>query len=99
MRNQLGLTINRLRTERNMTITQLARELNKSRSLVSKWIAGTQSPRLEDLIYIARYFQVDLNTLVFGRDSWHHYELYLNLSEENKKKANSYIYDLYLKQK
>ena len=60
----LGETIYRLRTERNMSQGDLADALEVSRQSVSKWENGNAVPDLEKLIKMSRLFGVTLDELV-----------------------------------
>ncbi len=64
----LGETIYRLRTERNMSQGDLADALEVSRQSVSKWENGNAVPDLEKLIKISELFGITLDALV-GRDA------------------------------
>lgn len=63
----LGETIYRLRTERNMSQGDLADALEVSRQSVSKWENGNATPDLEKLIKMSELFGITLDELV-GRD-------------------------------
>jgi len=60
----LGETIYRLRTEKNMSQGDLADALNVSRQSVSKWENGNAVPDLEKLIKMSELFGVTLDELV-----------------------------------
>ena len=64
----LGETIYRLRSERNMSQSDLADALDVSRQSVSKWENNSAVPELEKLIKISELFHVTLDELV-GREN------------------------------
>ena len=60
----LGETIYRLRTQKNMSQGDLANALDVSRQSVSKWETGNAVPDLEKLIKMSKLFAVTLDQLV-----------------------------------
>ncbi len=62
----LGETIYRLRTQKNMSQGNLADALEISRQSVSKWENGNATPDLERLVKLARLFDITLDELVNG---------------------------------
>ena len=62
----LGETIYRLRTERNLSQGDLADALDVSRQSVSKWENNSAVPELEKLIKMAQIFGITLDALVSG---------------------------------
>jgi DNA-binding XRE family transcriptional regulator len=63
----LGETIYRLRTERNLSQGDLADALDVSRQSVSKWENNSAVPELEKLIKMAEIFGITLDELVTGQ--------------------------------
>lgn len=63
----LGETIYRLRTEKNMSQGDLADALDVSRQSVSKWETGGSVPDLDKLIKLSEIFDVTLDELVLNR--------------------------------
>lgn len=59
----LGEHIREQRTKNNMTQEYLAEQLNVSRQAVSKWENGTAAPSMENLLELARLFQISLSQL------------------------------------
>jgi len=54
-----------LRDEKNLTQTQLAHLLGyKSETTISQWETGKRTPELENLITIAKFFNVTIDYLV-----------------------------------
>lgn len=62
----LGTTISRLRTERNMSQGDLAEALDVSRQSISKWETNASVPELDKLVKLSRLFGVSLDELVTG---------------------------------
>src|SRR5699024_12867295 len=63
----LGGTIYRLRTERNLSQGDLAEALGVSRQSVSKWETGGSVPDLDKLVKLSQLFGVSLDELVLDR--------------------------------
>ena len=62
----LGQSIYKLRTEKNMSQGDLADVLEVSRQSVSKWENNSAVPELEKLMKMAQLFEVSLDELVSG---------------------------------
>lgn len=62
----LGETIYRLRTERNLSQGDLADALDVSRQSISKWETNTSVPELDKLVRLSHLFGVTLDELVTG---------------------------------
>ena len=62
----LGETIYRLRTEKNLSQGDLADALDVSRQSVSKWENNAAVPELEKLIKMAQIFEITIDELVTG---------------------------------
>lgn len=68
----IGLRIKELRLERDLTMEQLATDMNTrftmekslNRSLVSRWEAGLNEPSLEYAKYLSQYFDVSVDYLI-----------------------------------
>ena len=65
----IGENIYKLRTEKNMSQTDLANALEVSRQSVSKWENNSAVPDLERIVNMSRIFEVTLDELVFGKSS------------------------------
>lgn len=63
----LGDTIYRLRTERNLSQGDLAEAVGVSRQSVSKWETGASVPDLDKLVKLSQLFGVSLDELVLDR--------------------------------
>ena len=62
----LGETIHRLRTERNLSQSDLAEALDVSRQSISKWETDGAVPELDKLVKLSGLFGVSLDELVLG---------------------------------
>ncbi len=62
----LGETIYRLRTEKNLSQGDLADALDVSRQSVSKWENNSATPELDKLVKLAQLFGVSLDELITG---------------------------------
>ena len=61
-------TLNKLRTDGNMSQERFAEVLGVSRQSVQKWESGACVPELDKLIRIAKHFGISLDALILGRD-------------------------------
>lgn len=66
----LGLRIHDLRTEKNMTQEMVAEHMNVSRQTIAKWETNKSKPSTNNLIMLAKFFDIPLNelTLTPSRD-------------------------------
>ena len=64
----LGETIYKLRTEKQMSQGELAELLEVSRQSISKWENNSAVPELEKLIRLSEIFAVSLDELVKGEE-------------------------------
>ena len=64
----LGETIYRLRTAKQMSQGELAEMLDVSRQSISKWENNSAVPELEKLIRLSEIFEVSLDELVKGEE-------------------------------
>lgn len=61
--------LNKYRLQKNLTMEQLAEEVGKTKSTISKWESGTRSPKIYEIEEIAKYFGVEPQTMMFGDTS------------------------------
>lgn len=61
--------LNKYRLLKNLTMEQLAEEVGKTKSTISKWEAGTRSPKIYEIEEIAKYFGIEPQTMMFGDNS------------------------------
>ena len=78
---KLSEKLKKLRTERSMSQTYMAKKLNISRQAYNHYETGRRTPPVEMLIDITNIFDVDLNTLVDKTDN--------PISPEKKEKSRS----------
>lgn len=62
----IGQRIKQIRTEKNLSQEDLARDLAISRQAVSKWENGSALPDIENLMYISDMYGLSLDTLIKG---------------------------------
>ncbi|HEP5950935.1 TPA: helix-turn-helix domain-containing protein [Streptococcus pyogenes] len=58
--------VKELRLGKNLTMEQLAEELGKTKSTISKWEKGTRSPKIYEIEEIAKFFGVEPKKMMFG---------------------------------
>lgn len=61
--------VKELRLNKNLTMEQLAEELGKTKSTISKWEKGTRSPKIYEIEEIAKFFGVEPKKMMFGDNS------------------------------
>ena len=61
-----GQMIDYFRNENNLTMEELGRRLGKNKSSISRWISGERYPKIEEIEEIAKFFNTDVETLIFG---------------------------------
>jgi transcriptional regulator with XRE-family HTH domain len=63
--NSFAKVLKELREEKGLTQTQLAEKLGyKGAVTIAKWELGQRTPELENLIAIAKFFNISLDELV-----------------------------------
>ena len=65
----LGNSINKLRTNANMSQEKFADLFSVSQQSVQKWETDAATPELSKLVSIAKYFGVSLDALILGNDN------------------------------
>jgi transcriptional regulator with XRE-family HTH domain len=100
---------NELLSEKNLSYTALAKELNIPQTTISNWLNRGSKPNIEDLIKICDYFNISLDYII-GRESKDNViivndkqksqieELYEKLDRQNKIMVLGYITALLQKQ-
>ncbi|MFC0727667.1 helix-turn-helix domain-containing protein [Enterococcus faecalis] len=61
-----GQMLDVFRKEKNMTMDDLGKTLNRTKSTISRWISGERYPKIEEVEQIAALFNTDTETLLFG---------------------------------
>ena len=64
MNKVFGLKLKEVRTEKRLTQLQLAQILNVSKTTICQWETSKQEPSLEDVVSIAKYFDVTADYLL-----------------------------------
>ena len=64
----IGSIISRLRHTANLSQEKFAETLGLSRQAVQKWENGTSMPDINNIISIAKFFNVSIDTLLLGSD-------------------------------
>lgn len=65
----IGIAINRLRINANLSQMQFAALFNVSQQSVQKWEKGDSIPEISKLIKISKHFGVSLDALIMGNDN------------------------------
>lgn len=60
--------LRKYRTERGMTQEELAEKLFVSRQAISKWEKGEANPDLDNVVELARIFEISLDELVLAKE-------------------------------
>ncbi len=63
-----GKSINRLRSDANLSQEQFAQIFDVSQQSVHKWESDIATPSIEKIIQISKYFGVSLDALILGND-------------------------------
>lgn len=84
----LGETIYRLRTEKNLSQGDLAERLEVSRQSISKWENNSAVPDLAKIVKLSEVFEVSLDALVKGEDAPHKPETVTPIPEEKAEVYN-----------
>ena len=64
MTNKLPERLKELRIEKGLTTVQLSNCLNVSDSTISRWENGVRIPSVENLFFIAKFFDVSADYLI-----------------------------------
>lgn len=62
--NKFGKILKELRISKNLTQSELGKQLNCSYAAIAKWEAGTRDPSIDNLINLAKLFNVTIDSLV-----------------------------------
>lgn len=62
----IGLIISKLRLASNLTQEEFAQILGLSRQAIQKWENGTTTPDINNIIRVAKFFNVSIDTLLLG---------------------------------
>ena len=66
-------TFKQLLYEKFASQNDLAKEINVSKQLVSRWIIGKNQPRLEEVLKLSKALNVSTETIIkcFVKEVWH----------------------------
>lgn len=64
MSKLFGIKLKELRTEKKLTQLQVAQIFNVSKTTICQWETNKQEPSINDILKIARYFQVTTDYLL-----------------------------------
>lgn len=64
-----GDMVDYLRKDRGLTMAELGDKVGRTKSTISTWISGNRSPKLEEIVKLADFFNVSLEVLIFGGDA------------------------------
>ena len=62
----LGEMLNYFRKEKGWTMEELGMKMGKTKSAVSRWVSGSNYPKVDDIEKLVQLFDTDVQTLVFG---------------------------------
>lgn len=68
MKNKFAERVKELREEKDVSQRELARNINVSSAIVSKWEAGLMQPTADNIIAVADYFNVCADYLLGRKD-------------------------------
>jgi transcriptional regulator with XRE-family HTH domain len=85
IKKEVGRRISILLAYNNKSSKELANELNVSLDTISRFIEGTKSPNLVQIVKIAKFFDIEINQLICT-DANQSIYIYENQCLENVKK-------------
>ena len=68
IKNKFAERLKELREEKGLSQTELGRVLNFSQATIAKWEAGTREPNLDNVMYIAKFYNVIIDYLLGATD-------------------------------
>ncbi|HCR77576.1 MAG TPA: hypothetical protein DIW37_14455 [Chryseobacterium sp.] len=69
----LGTKLRELRTERNLSQTQVAMELDISQTAYCKWESDQTKPGIDNLLKISEFYETDIYNLLENKDGNHNF--------------------------
>lgn len=66
---QLGKTLKRLLTDKNISVRSLAKATGIPQSTLNSLVLGREPSKIEHLMVLSKYFKVNLEYLLTGEDS------------------------------
>lgn len=76
------------RKQKGWTMDELGKQVGKTKSAVSRWISGENSPKMDEVERLTKLFDTDVETLLFGGDV-------SKIVSDNKKKQDVWEYEFY----
>ena len=64
MKNKFGKQLKEIRDYNNLSQRKLATDLGVTQACIGKWETGDREPSLDDLIKVAKYFNVSTDYLL-----------------------------------
>ena len=64
----IGTNISKLRMNENLSQEKFAQKLDVTRQAVQKWESGSARPDLDNIMKIAKLFNVSMDTIAWGAD-------------------------------
>ena len=77
----LSRNLRKILDERDLSVAKLARETEVPRSTISQWLNNESNPDLNQLDKVARYLNISIEALAFGRAEKHTIEDFLSETE------------------
>lgn len=85
----LGKNLKKLRLQNGLSLAQLSKQLNIKPDSFSKYETAINTPSVENLIRISKYFQVSVDYLLFGENNeYFHNLLFIKLASKIDKINN-----------
>ena len=84
------MRLKELRSEKNLTLAQLANDLKTTPQVISRYERGEREPDLATLSVIAVYFGVSTDYLLGREDDFGNVAINADLSEEEKEILRTY---------
>ena len=63
MKDSFGYRLKELRIENNIGQVELAKAINVSKGIISLWENGLREPKLSNLVALAKFFKVSIDSL------------------------------------
>ena len=79
----IGEKLRELRSNKNMSLSELGQVLMASHTTISRWERGLREPSIEILLMYAKYFNVSMD-YIFGLEDWWNLTKQLNWLKRNQ---------------
>lgn len=67
-RNKFAVRLKELRESRRLTQSNLAKELKYTQTTIAKWESGDRTPKINDIVALAKFFGVTTDYLLGVED-------------------------------